>query len=92
MRPDIMELIGHAKDLGMRAVLSTNGTLISRDTAARLQELGLSYVGISLDGLRDTHDRFRCVKGAFDMAMTGLKNCQQAGIKVGLRFTINNRS
>ncbi len=92
MRPDILELIEYAKSQGMRAVLSTNGTLISGDTAAQLKELGLSYVGISLDGLKDTHDKFRCVKGAFDMAMTGLRNCRKAGIKVGLRFTINNRN
>jgi 12,18-didecarboxysiroheme deacetylase len=92
MRPDIFELIEYAKGRGMRAVLSTNGTLITAETASKLKELGLSYVGISLDGLRDTHDRFRCVKGSFDMAMKGLRNCQRAGIKVGLRFTINKRN
>jgi 12,18-didecarboxysiroheme deacetylase len=92
MRPDILELIEFAKSQGMRAVLSTNGTLISGDTASQLKELGLSYVGISLDGLKDTHDKFRGVKGAFDMAMTGLRNCRKAGIKVGLRFTVNNRN
>jgi radical SAM protein with 4Fe4S-binding SPASM domain len=92
MRPDILELIEYAKGLDMRAVLSTNGTLITEEKAEKLKELGLSYVGISLDGLRDTHDKFRCVKGSFDMAMTGLRNCQKAGIKVGLRFTINKRN
>ena len=61
MRPDILELIEYAKGLDMRAVLSTNGTLITEDTAAKLKELGLSYVGIRLDGLRETHDKFRCV-------------------------------
>ena len=92
MRPDIFKLIGYAREKGRRAVLSTNGTLISRETAVRLKELQLSYVGISLDGLRDTHDRFRGVKGAFDKAIDGLRNCKAAGIKVGLRFTINKRN
>ncbi len=92
MRPDIYELIAHARTAGMRAVLSTNGTLISEETAATLKEMDLSYVGVSLDGLRETHDKFRGLKGAFDQAMEGLRNCKKAGIKVGLRFTINRRN
>lgn len=89
MRPDLFELIRLARDRGMRAVISTNGTLINRDAAVRLKDFGLSYVGISLDGLEDTNDRFRGVKGAFKKALSGIRSCQEAGIKVGLRFTIN---
>lgn len=88
-RPDTMELCEHARRLGLRVVLSTNGTLLSRDVAAQLRELGVSYVGISLDGLRDRHDRFRGVRGAFDAAMAGLRQCRDVGLKVGLRFTIH---
>jgi radical SAM protein with 4Fe4S-binding SPASM domain len=73
----------------MRAVISTNGTLITQETARELKQIGLSYVGISLDGMEEINDRFRGVKGAFDAALAGIKNCQAAGIKVGLRFTIN---
>ena len=89
MRPRILELIGHARDRGLRAVLSTNGTLISPDLAGRLKEFGLSYVGVSLDGLEETNDRFRGVRGAFRQALEGIRNCRAAGIKVGLRFTMN---
>jgi 12,18-didecarboxysiroheme deacetylase len=91
-RPDLMELIGHARQAGMRAVLSTNGTLIDEATAARLSEMGLSYVGISLDGLGEVNDRFRGQVGAFDAAMRGIRNCQSAGLKVGLRLTMNRRN
>lgn len=73
----------------MRAVISTNGTLIDPKTARVLKDIGLSYVGISLDGMKDINDKFRGVDGAFDAALEGIKNCQEAGIKVGLRFTIN---
>ncbi|QJA05324.1 12,18-didecarboxysiroheme deacetylase [Thermosulfurimonas marina] len=89
MRPDILDLIKRAVDLGMRAVISTNGVLIDRALARELKKLGLSYVGISMDGLREVHDRFRGVKGAFDKAMEAVENCKAEGIKVGLRFTIN---
>jgi Fe-coproporphyrin III synthase len=88
LRPDIFELIQHATSRKMRAVVSTNGTLITPDIAARLKEAGLSYVGISLDGLEPTNDRFRGVQGAFRMALQGVQNCLKTGVKVGLRFTM----
>jgi Fe-coproporphyrin III synthase len=88
MRPDIFELIGRAAERKVRAVVSTNGTLISEDVAARLKDAGLSYVGISLDGLEETNDRFRSVRGAFQRALAGVRNCLAEGVKVGLRFTV----
>jgi len=92
VRPDLLALIERTVALGMRAVISTNGTLITEEKAARLKAFNLSYVGVSLDGLRDVNDRFRGVSGAFEKALAGIRNCQKAGIKVGLRFTITNRN
>ncbi len=89
MRKDLPILAEYAVSKGMRAVISTNGTLITKEVAKTLKEIGLSYVGISLDGLEEIHDHFRGKKGAFKAAMEGIKNCQEAGIKVGLRFTMN---
>lgn len=92
LRPDLFELAQYAKDLGMRAVISTNGTLITGDVAAKLKKIGLSYVGVSLDGLEETHDRFRGKKGAFAAAIDGIRNCREAGVKVGIRFTVNKHN
>ncbi|OQX24590.1 MAG: 12,18-didecarboxysiroheme deacetylase [Desulfobacteraceae bacterium IS3] len=89
VRKDLPELAEYAVQKGMRAVISTNGTLIDRNTAQILKKIGLSYVGISLDGMEEVNDRFRGVKGAFQKALEGIRNCKDAGIKVGLRFTIN---
>ncbi len=89
IHPDLPELAAYAVEKGMRAVISTNGTLITPEKARILKEIGLSYVGISLDGMEEIHDRFRGQKGAFQAALEGIRNCQEAGIKVGLRFTIN---
>src|SRR4030042_2577021 len=92
MRPDILELIAHARARGVRSVLSSNGTLITAELARELKGLQLSYVGVSLDGLEPTHDRFRGVEGAFARAMAGLRNCRGGGVKGGVRFTINRRN
>ncbi|MDX2496691.1 MAG: 12,18-didecarboxysiroheme deacetylase [Desulfobacterales bacterium] len=89
VRKDLPELADYAVKKGMRAVISTNGTLITPQTARTLKDIGLSYVGISLDGMEEINDRFRGVKGAFKSALEGIENCKKAGIKVGLRFTIN---
>lgn len=89
VRKDLPELAEYAVQKGMRAVISTNGTMITPNMARILKEIGLSYVGISIDGMEDINDRFRGVKNAFKSAVNGIRNCQDAGIKVGLRFTIN---
>jgi len=92
LRPDLFELAARATELGLRAVISTNGTLIDGNAAGRLFDAAVSYVGVSLDGMRGANDRFRGVEGAFEMALSGIRNCLQAGLKVGLRFTINRRN
>jgi len=89
MRPDLPDLAAYAVDKGMRAVISTNGTLITTKKAKDLKKIGLSYVGVSLDGMEEVNDHFRGTKGAFNDALSGIRNCQDAGLKVGLRFTIN---
>ncbi|HTY24420.1 MAG TPA: 12,18-didecarboxysiroheme deacetylase [Desulfomonilaceae bacterium] len=92
VRRDILDLIKHAVGRGMRAVLSTNGTLITGAVAAKLKDIGLSYVGISLDGLERVHDAFRGIPGTFTRVMAAIRNCQEVGLKVGLRFTMSRRN
>ena len=91
-RPDLFTLSRHARDRGLRAVLSTNGTLITPEVAREVQAQGFSYAGISLDGLSDIHDKFRGKRGAFDEALAGIRACREAGVRVGMRFTITRRN
>lgn len=88
MRQDMYELGAYAKEQGMRPVISTNGTLITKSAASKIKETGFGYVGISLDGVGETNDRFRGVKGAFDAALKGFENCLSIGQKVGIRLTL----
>ena len=50
------------------------------------------YTGSIWAGLEETNDHFRGISGAFQRALEGIRNCQAAGIKVGLRFTMNRRN
>ena len=92
MRHDLFELLEYAGNKGLRTVISTNGTLIKADTAQRIKDAGVSYVGISLDGIGKINDKFRGVSGAFAKAVEGIKNCQEAGVKIGLRLTLTRRN
>jgi heme d1 biosynthesis radical SAM protein NirJ len=88
LRKDIFEISARAKRLGFYVGLSTNGALISRANIGRIAAVGYDYVGISLDGIGATHDRFRGVPGAFEASLAGLRLCRNEGLKVGLRFTM----
>jgi radical SAM protein with 4Fe4S-binding SPASM domain len=88
LRSDLPELLAEARRLGLRAVVSTNGTLIDSQAAAKLAEAGVSYVGVSIDGAEQFHDKFRQTAGSFEAAIKGIENCRKAGLRTGLRFTI----
>lgn len=88
LRPDIFEISRRAKDLGFYVGLSSNGTLVSDHNIKQIADIGYDYVGISLDGLRETHDAFRRRVGGFDEALAGIRLCRDNGIKIGMRFTV----
>jgi len=88
LRPDIFDIARRAKAMGFYVGLSSNGTLVNAENVAEIAATGFNYVGISLDGLRATHDKFRRKEGAFDAALNGLRLCRDAGAKVGMRFTL----
>jgi Fe-coproporphyrin III synthase len=92
LRRDFFELAAYAEKKGVRPTLSTNGTCITREVAQRIKDIGVGYVGVSLDGLRDVNDKFRGREGAYEAAMQGIENCVAVGQRVGLRFTINHHN
>jgi len=89
IHPDFFAIAAFARQKGLRLTLSTNGTLIDAEVARRLKDLEFSYVGISLDGIGDTHDYFRGRKGAFAKTVEAFRHCRAVGQKVGLRLTLS---
>ncbi|MFA5923087.1 MAG: heme d1 biosynthesis radical SAM protein NirJ [Methylococcaceae bacterium] len=88
LHPDIFNISRRAKDMGFYVALSSNGTKISAENIDEISDIDYQYIGVSLDGIKDTHDQFRRVKGSFDEALCGVHLCLDKGIKVGIRFTL----
>jgi MoaA/NifB/PqqE/SkfB family radical SAM enzyme len=88
LRPDIFEISARSKQMGFFTALSSNGTLIDAAMCERIKAIGFDYVGVSLDGLGATHDKFRRMQGAFDLSLAGIRLCREAGLKVGVRYTM----
>ena len=88
IRPDLLDLAEFAAKKGLRVALSTNGTLMTKEKAERMKDIGFAEVGISLDGIGDSNDRFRGKPGAFQSALNGIRTCAALGIRVSLRLTI----
>lgn len=89
MRADIFDIAAHAKQRGLRVVMSPNGTLITPEVAARMHEIGIGRISVSIDfPTAAEHDEFRGVPGAFDGAVRGIQNALAAGVEVQINSTI----
>ncbi|GKU25238.1 putative heme d1 biosynthesis radical SAM protein NirJ2 [Clostridium folliculivorans] len=89
MRNDIFQLISYASKAGLRSVLGTNGTLISKEMAQRLKDSGISAIGISLDSLnQNKHNLFRGNATAFKDTLNAMKHCRDIGIRFQIHTTV----
>jgi MoaA/NifB/PqqE/SkfB family radical SAM enzyme len=89
LNKDFWVIARRVSKAGILVSVATNGTLITRRVARRLKSVGVRYVEVSLDSLvPEVHDRFRGVKGAWDMAIKGVMNAKAEGLSVGIAFTV----
>ena len=80
VRKDFLELLEHASK-NRRTHFISNGVMLNEDRAShcvglspkRLGGVGLNFVGISLEGPAELHDRIVNMDGAFDKAISGIK-------------------
>jgi radical SAM protein with 4Fe4S-binding SPASM domain len=89
VRADWWRIAGYLKDLGITTRMVTNGLGLSPETVARMRDVGLATVGVSLDGLEATHDRIRAFPGSFRRVLAGLERVAAAGIKVSAITAVN---
>lgn len=93
MRPDIYDLVRHARTAGLTTVMGTNGTLITAEVADKLVDAGIQALAISLDGAdAETHDAFRGVEGAWEQTLRGIDQVRQAGIPFQIAPTLRRGS
>ena len=88
LHPDIFAISQKAKSMGFYVALSSNGTLITKENIEKIVEINYQYVGVSLDGIGATHDKFRQKQGSFADSLAGIRLLRENGIKAGIRFTL----
>ncbi len=93
-RPDLFELIEHAKKVGVRVSLTPSATpLLTREVIHRLKESGLARLAVSLDGShREVHDAFRGRSGSFVRTMEAIQWANQVGLPVQINTTFSRRN
>ena len=93
VRKDFYHIASLAADYGMYVSIATNGTLITKDIAKKLKDINVQYVQVSIDGSNsDSHDSFRGVNGAFERALSGLKNCVEQKITTCVATTVTKQN
>jgi len=93
-RPDLFELIGHAREAGVRVSLTPSATpLLTRDIVFRLKEAGLARLAVSMDGASAvTHDAFRGMSGSFARTLDAVRWANEAGLPVQINTTFSRRN
>jgi radical SAM protein len=93
-RPDLFELIGHARSVGVRVSLTPSATpLLTRDVVIRLKEAGLARLAVSMDGASaETHDAFRGMSGSFARTLEAVHWANEIGLPVQINTTFSRRN
>ena len=89
LRDDFFDIAKYAADRELRVAVGSNGTLVTQEIAARMKEIPISRLGISVDFPNPAlQDQFRGMSGAFDSALKGIENATNCGIEVQINCTI----
>ena len=93
-RPDLFELIGHARAVGVRVSLTPSATpLLTREIVVRLKEAGLARLAVSMDGASaETHDAFRGMNGSFARTLDAVRWANEIGLPVQINTTFSRRN
>ena len=89
-RPDLLELVAHAKRAGLRcATIPAATSAVTRGRIECLKRAGLDQLALSLDFPRaELHDAFRGVPGAFDTTLRAARWAREAGLPLQINTTL----
>jgi MoaA/NifB/PqqE/SkfB family radical SAM enzyme len=74
LRKDVTDIVRKCSTLRFEDIqILTNGLLLTPDLAEELLESGVTTMGISLDGLKETNDSVRGIEGSFEKVISALK-------------------
>ncbi|MCL5985236.1 MAG: radical SAM protein [Actinobacteria bacterium] len=89
MREDVLQIAQYTVSRGLRVVMGTNGTLVTEKMSAKLKDVPISRLAISLDfPSAELQDEFRGKRGAYQAATAGIVNARKADIEVQINSTI----
>ncbi len=88
LHPRFWEINEVLRDHAFRSVLLSNGTLITKEIAKRLQ---VHEVQVSLDGMKEGHESIRG-KGAFEKTLHAIDHLQEADIRVSIATMIHREN
>jgi radical SAM protein len=93
-RPDLFELIGHARSAGVRVSLTPSATpLLTKAIIVKLKDAGLARLAVSMDGASAaTHDAFRGLSGSFDRTLDAVRWANEIGLPVQINTTFSRRN
>lgn len=87
----LLELIRAIKPERFYVFLTSNGYLLTKETAEELAEAGVNRVSISIDSFNPkVHDAFRGIKGAYERAMQALEYVKEAGMDPFMNITVGH--
>lgn len=91
LRPDVYELIAHARSCGLVVTLFTTATPCNPERTQKLVDAGLHCASISLYGTEPTvHDAITQIPGSHAKTLAGAENLTKAGIKLQVKFLQTN--
>ena len=92
LHPDFWGIAECVRSSGFSWGMTTNATLIDEAAASKLRLAGMSTVSVSLDGMERSHDTLRQRKGAWRLAIRGLKALQEAGFKPQVTTVVHHEN
>lgn len=74
---------------GVVPIMTTGGRGVTAELARDMASAGMQRISVSIDGLRERHDRMRALNGSFDKATAALSHCKAAGMQITANTNFN---